>query len=54
MDAIVAEATIDCCDDDEHLTGLFTMLEEHLAGRHRQTVGLLDLPLPDPTPDGAE
>ncbi|WP_345681292.1 hypothetical protein, partial [Yinghuangia aomiensis] len=25
-----------------------------VAGRHRQRVGLLDLPLPDPLPDGAE
>ncbi|MFI1578832.1 hypothetical protein [Embleya sp. NPDC020630] len=80
LEAMVAEATIDCYNDDEQLTGLFTMLEEHLAvpfataalgvpvvvkkvdlsvdgsivavcvaGRHRQTVGLLDLP-----PEGAE
>ncbi len=85
MDAMVAEATVDCYNDDEQLTGLFTMVEEHLAvpfttevlgvpvvvrevdlstdgcmvavcaaGRHRQTVRLLDLPLPDPPPEGAE
>lgn len=23
-------------------------------GKHRQTIGILDLPLPDPPPDGAE
>lgn len=67
----------DCCNEDEQPTGLFTMIEEHLAvpfttevlgvpvvvekvdlpadgrivamcvaGRHRQTLGLSDLPRP--------
>lgn len=85
LEAMVAEATVDCSNEDEQLTGLFTMLGEHLAvpftaevvgvsvvvkkvdlsvdggidavcvaGRRRQRVGLLDLPLPDPPPDGAE
>lgn len=82
---MVAEAVVDCWGEDEELTGLFAMVEEHLtvpfatevlgvpvtvtavefgadggivavcaAGRHRQAVGLLDLPLPDPPPQGAE
>lgn len=81
--AMIEEATLDAYGDDEQLTGLFTLIEEHLAvpftttvlgvevtvgkielaadsivavcarGRHRQRVGLLDLPLPTPMPDGA-
>lgn len=82
---MVAEAVVDCRDEDEQQSGLFAMPEEHLAlpfgtavlgvpvtvkaidsrpavgivavcvpGQHRQVVGLLDLPLPDPAPEGAE
>lgn len=81
--AMIEEATLDAYGDDEQLTGLFTLIEEHLAvpftttvlgvevtvgkielaadsivavcarGRHRQRVGLLDLPLPTPMPAGA-
>jgi hypothetical protein len=84
LEAMIAEATVDAYNDDEQLTGLFTMIEEHLAvpftttvlgvevtvrkvdltadtivavcarGRHRQRIDVLDLPLPDPPPDGAE
>lgn len=83
LTGMIAEATVDAYGDDEQLTGLFTMIEEHLAvpftttvlgvevtvrkidliadsivaicarGRHRQRIGLLDLPLPTPAPDGA-
>ncbi|WP_206024862.1 hypothetical protein [Micromonospora zingiberis] len=83
LEAMIEEATVDACGDDEQLTGLFTMIEEHLAvpftttvlgvevtvrkidltadsivavcarGRHRQRIGILDLPLPTPAPDGA-
>ena len=31
LDALVAEATVDCYHDDEQLTGLYTMIEENLA-----------------------
>jgi hypothetical protein len=31
LDALVAEATVDCYNDGEQLTGLFTMIDEHLA-----------------------
>lgn len=85
LDALIAEATVDCYNDDEQLTGLFTMLDEHVAvpfgttvlgapvtvedmlltadGRivarcvrdgAEQWISLLDLPWPDPRPDGAE
>ncbi|MFE3854908.1 hypothetical protein ACFXPN_27715 [Streptomyces griseorubiginosus] len=85
LDDLVAQATVDAYDDEEQLTGLFTMIAEHLAvpfetvvlgvevivkkvdllpgsgvvaicthGRHRQAIGILDLPLPDPPPPGAE
>jgi hypothetical protein len=78
-------ATVDAYNDEEQITGLFTMLEEHLAlpfdtevlgititvakidltvgneivaicrrDTHKQTIPILDLPLPAPRPDGAE
>jgi hypothetical protein len=31
LDALIEEATIDCYNEEEQITGLFTMLEEHLA-----------------------
>ena len=31
LDAMIEEATIDTYNDEEQITGLFTMLEEHLA-----------------------
>jgi hypothetical protein len=82
LDAMIEEATVDAYNDDERLTGLFAMIEEHLVvpftttvlgvevtvkmvdlsgdsivaicvrGRDRQQIGLLDLPLPAPPPDG--
>ena len=85
LDKLIAEATVDCYNESEQLTGLFTLLEENLAvpfattvlgvevivervdmneaaeivgvcrrGRKRQRVPILDLPLPDPRPRGAE
>ncbi len=85
LDALIAEATIDCHDEDEQLTGLFAMIDDGLAtpfdstvlgvsvtvsdvqltgdGRVvarcvrdgvEQPISLLDLPLPDPQPVGAE
>ncbi len=85
LDAMIEEATVDAYNDEEQITGLFTMLEEHLAlqfqtvvlgvavtvtkidltvgheivaicrrDTHRQAIPLLDLPLPDPAPDGVE
>lgn len=84
LDELVAEAVVDAYDDDEQLTGLFTMIESSLAlpfttkvlgvevtvrkvdlradtivaicqrGPDRQAIGILDLPLPDPKPEGAQ
>ena len=84
LDAMVEEATVDCYNEDEQLTGLFTMIEDNLAvpfathvlgvevtvrrvdlvrdeivavchrGRVRQAIGILDLPMPDPPPDGVQ
>lgn len=31
LDAMIEEATVDCHNEDEQATGLFTMLEEHLS-----------------------
>ena len=84
LDALVAEAVVDCYNDDEQLTGLYTMIADNLAvpfttqvfgvdvtvrridltdsgivavchgGRIKQAIGILDLPLPTPAPEGAE
>jgi hypothetical protein len=84
LDALIAEATVDCYSEDEELTGLATMIGDNLAvpfettvlgvtvtvrkidltdsgivaicvrGKHRQPIPVLDLPLPDPPPRGAE
>ena len=85
LDELIEQATVDCYNESEQVTGLFTMIEEHLAlpftttvlgvpvtiarvdltatdeivaictrDRHRQTIPILDLPLPDRTPDGWE
>jgi hypothetical protein len=83
--ALIEQATVDCYNESEQVTGLFTMLEEHLGipfpatvlgtpvtvtgidvttsdqiiaichhDGHRQTIPILDLPLPTPTPPGWE
>ncbi|MCX4455313.1 calcium-binding protein [Streptomyces sp. NBC_01340] len=85
LEAMIEEATVDAYNEDEQLTGLFTMLEEHLGlpfttavlggevtvdgidltpdgrivalcsrGGIRQSIGILELPLPSPAPEGAE
>ena len=82
---LVEQAVVDCHDEEEQLTGLLTMIEDHLAlpfmtrvlgvevivervdfseddeivafcrrGRERQSIPLLELPLPSPPPTGAE
>jgi hypothetical protein len=82
---LIEQATVDCYNESEQVTGLFTMLEEHLGipfpttvlgvpvtvtavdvttndqiiaichrDGHRQTIPILDLPLPTPTPPGWE
>ena len=85
LDNLIAEATVDCYNESEETTGIFTMIEENLAvpfkttilgmevtvekidlnqaeeivavcrrGRDRQRIPVLDLPLPEPRPKGAE
>jgi len=84
LDQLIAEATVDCYNDEEQLTGLFTLIEDNLAlpfetnvlgvpvtvagvdlteggivaicqrDGVRQAIPLLQLPLPAPTPGGAE
>lgn len=84
LDALVAEAVVDCYDEVEQLSGLFTMIHDNLLvpfmtevlgvqvtvrtvdlraygivgichrGRMRQAIGILDLPLPEPPPEGAQ
>jgi hypothetical protein len=38
LDALIEEATVDCYNDEEQITGLFTMIEEHLALPFQTTV----------------
>jgi len=85
LDELIEQATVDCYNDAEQVTGLFTMIEEHLElpftttvlgmpvtiahvdvtttdeiiaictrDGHRQTIPILQLPVPDPAPDGWE
>ena len=82
---MVEEAIVDCYNESEQATGLYTMIENNLAqpfettvpgvpvtveridltqrdeivgvcrrARVRQTVPIIDLPLPSPRPAGAE
>jgi hypothetical protein len=85
LDALVADAIVDCYDEDEQISGLYTKIEDNLAlpfhtqvlgvdvtvedvelkndrcivalcacGGIRQAIPVLELPLPDPEPDGSE
>jgi len=85
LDKLIAEATVDCYNESEEVTGIFTMLEENLAvpfatkllgvevtvervdlnkadeiaavcrrSGERLRVPVIDLPLPEPKPKGAE
>ena len=85
LDELVEEAIVDCYNESEQVTGLYTMIEDHLAvpfettvlgvpvtvvrvqltlrdeivavcrrAGMRQTVPLLDLPLPSPPPVGSQ
>jgi hypothetical protein len=38
LDALIAEATVDCYNDSECVTGFHTMIEEHLAVPFRTVV----------------
>lgn len=84
LDELIAQATVDCYNEDEELTGFATMIGDNLAvpfetavlgvtvtvkkidytdsgivaicarGKHQQAIPILDLPLPDPPPQGTE
>jgi len=85
LENLLAEALVDCYNESEELTGLYTMIEDNLAfpfttrvldvdveverpdlndagevvavcrrGKARQRLPILDLPLPDPVPQGWE
>jgi len=85
LEAMVEEATVDCYNESEQLTGLFTVIEDELTvpfdtqvlgvnvtvehvtlndndqivaicsrEERRQSIPLVDLPLPTPPPKGAE
>jgi hypothetical protein len=85
LEKLIAEAIIDCYNQSEEATALFTALEDNLplpftatvlgtevkvgkvdldkggtivavdsSNRHRQTIRILDLCLPDPPPPGGE
>ena len=85
LDALAAEATIDCYNEDEEVTGFLTMIQDNLAvpfqtqvlgvevtvdnvqlnavgeivaicsrAKHRQSIAIVDLPMPVKAPDGTE
>jgi hypothetical protein len=61
LDELIAEATVDCCNESEEVTGIFTLLEENLEVPFTTTllgvevtVKVIDLPLPEPKPKGTE
>ena len=85
LDQMVEEAIVDCYNESDQATGLYTMIENNVAlpfettvlgvpvtveridltqrdeivavcrrNRVRQTVPIIDLPLPSPRPAGAE
>jgi hypothetical protein len=37
LDELIAEATVDCYNEEEQLTGLFTLIEDNLALPLRRT-----------------
>jgi hypothetical protein len=84
LDMLIAQATVDCYNEDEELAGFAATIKDNLAvpfettvlgvtvtvrkvrqtesgivaicvrGKHRQAIPILDLPLPDPPPQGVE
>ena len=38
LDNLIAEATVDCYNESEEITGIFTMMEENLAVPFRTTI----------------
>jgi len=85
LDALVEEATVDAHDEDEQVSGFYSVIEDELelpfqtevlgvsvtvesidvtggndlvaickSGNKKQRIRLVDLPLPDPPPKGAQ
>ena len=85
LDRLIEEATVDCHDESEQMSGFYTMLEENIElpfetqvlgvevtveridltdaeeivavcrrGQTQQVIPILHLPLPGPSPQGAE
>ena len=52
LGAMVEEATIDCHDEETHRSS--GLVANCVRGRHKQAIHLLDLPMPEPPPKGAE
>ena len=46
LEAMIEEATVDAYNDDEQLTGLFTMIEDHLAVPFTTTVLGVEVTVP--------
>jgi hypothetical protein len=38
LDNLIAEATVDCHNESEEVTGIFTMMDENLAGPFKTTI----------------
>jgi hypothetical protein len=53
LNAMVEEATVDCNDEEEAQTS-HGLVADCARGRHRQAIHVVDLPLPEPPPKGAE
>ncbi len=55
LDALAEQATIDAYNDEEQLSGFAVMTEDNPEMPFETTVlSVLDLPLPEPPPKGAE
>jgi hypothetical protein len=47
LDALVEEATVDCSDEEEQVTGLYTMIVDHLAVPFQTTILGVDVTVED-------
>jgi hypothetical protein len=61
LDALVAEAVVDCYGESEQMTGLYTMMDSHVAVPFKTVVlrvpvpvGRIDLNQRSPPPAGVE
>lgn len=57
LDELIEQAIVDSYNESQQVTGLYTMIEIVAVCRRaggRQTVPLVDLPLPSPPPAGTE